>query len=304
MSRLLFGRGACGPLIIDLQRALEQKGFDPRGSDGRFGHDTASAVMAFQTAAARTPTGEVSDDDWIAVTGTPAPDIEARCLQLTSTFEGHGYTLAEGNWDGAWLTWGIVGFTLAHGEVQAIIRKAGQVAPHCVQDAFGANAQTLLDIIDASAEEQEAWAQSITAGVGLQEPWRAGFAAFGGFREVQALQRARAHEDYFVPAVQTAAALGLVSELGLALCFDIHVQNGGVGKSIRQFLANRVPGVAESAVRESLANAVANHARPEFREDVRARKLAIARGSGLVHGSAVVLRRWGLDPSIPALVAS
>src|SRR5262245_43674242 len=114
MSRLLFGRGASGPLITDLQSALKQRGFDPKSVDGRFGTDTAAAVMAFQRAFALQQTGEVSDDGWTAMTNTPVPDVASRCLQLTSTLEGHGYTLAEGNWDGAWVTWGIVGFTLKH----------------------------------------------------------------------------------------------------------------------------------------------------------------------------------------------
>src|SRR5262249_32009937 len=158
-------------------------------------------------------TGAVSDGDWSSITRSDVPDIEARCLQLTSAFEGHGYTLAQGNWDGAWLTWGIIGFTLEHGEIQTIVRNVQRSAPNCIQEAFGPDADELLDVIDRPAADQEAWANRLSAGSRVVEPWRTGFAMFGGFPEVQAEQRARVHEDYFVPSALSAGLLGLRSEL-------------------------------------------------------------------------------------------
>jgi len=296
MSRPLFGMGSRGALIEQLQTALQGKGFDPKATDGRFGNDTAAAVTAFQTAAATAPaTGVVSDDDWTAITETAVPDVEARSLQLTSTFEGHGFTLAQGNWDGAWLTWGIIGFTLKHGEVQAIVENVNASAPDCVQRAFGADADKLLEIVGAAPDEQEAWANSITAGSALAEPWRTNFATFGSFPEVQAEQCRRVHADYFSPAIQHALTLGLRSELGIALAFDIQVQNGGVSAHVRDTVLAATSGQDEAVVREALANAVADNAKPQFRDDVRARKLTIARGQGSVHGRAFALENWGLS---------
>jgi len=43
-----------------------------------------------------------------------------------------------------------------------------------------------------------------------------------------------------------------------------------------------------------IANAVANQSLPQFREDVRSRKLTIAIGTAAVHGETFVLRNWGL----------
>lgn len=43
-----------------------------------------------------------------------------------------------------------------------------------------------------------------------------------------------------------------------------------------------------------IANAVADHAKPEFREDVRSRKLTIATSTGQVHGERFDLTSWGL----------
>jgi hypothetical protein len=54
------------------------------------------------------------------------------------------------------------------------------------------------------------------------------FATFGSFPEVQAEQLRHVQNDYLIPAVSTAKQLGFKSELGLALAFDIHVQNGGI----------------------------------------------------------------------------
>src|SRR5437773_6003851 len=176
--RSLFSVGAQGYLIAELQTALLQKGFDPQGADGLFGRDTEAAIRQFQTAHAEPATGVVADATWTAITDTAAPDIEARCLQLTSTFEGHGYTLALGNWDGAWLTWGIIGFTLRHGEIQQIVKAIQQSAPNCVQQAFGSDADTLLSIMSATALEQESWANSITVGARVAEPWRTHFMWF------------------------------------------------------------------------------------------------------------------------------
>ncbi|PYS47465.1 MAG: hypothetical protein DMG13_27860 [Acidobacteria bacterium] len=45
---------------------------------------------------------------------------------------------------------------------------------------------------------------------------------------MQAAQLERARHAYFAPARRTAAACRLRSERGLALCFDIHVQNAGI----------------------------------------------------------------------------
>ena len=294
MARLLFGIGAHGPLIEELQTALTNGGFDPRGVDGQFGRDTESAVRRYQSSVGRPAAGAVNDEEWTPLTGSPVPGLEARCLQLTSTFEGHGYRLAKGNWDGAWVTWGIIGFTLKGGAIQKIVLAVEQTSPWRIQEAFGADADALLRIMRAAPSEQKRWANEITVGTELAEPWRTHFDWFGSFREVQAEQRMVAHADYFVPAARTASELGLATELGLALCFDIQVQNGGVKPGTRRAVTPLVGTGNERALREAVANGAADTAKPKYRHDVRARKLAIARGEGTVHGRQVLLENWGL----------
>ena len=73
-----------------------------------------------------------------------------------------------------------------------------------------------------------------------------------------------------------------------------HVQNGGVKDDIVTSLLGRTF-TSELALREALANAVADSSNPKFKEDVRSRKLTIAQGKGIVHGGSFVLKNWGLD---------
>jgi hypothetical protein len=118
--------------------------------------------------------------------------------------------------------------------------------------------------------------------------------------DVQALQLELADQDYGQPSVETANALGLETELGRALAFDIHVQNGGIKAKARRDIESALdetPVTTEQELRVIIANAVAD-ASSSFREDVRARKLSIATGTGKVHGELFVLANWGLDETL------
>jgi hypothetical protein len=201
----------------------------------------------------------------------PIPSVTERSLQLTAAFEGHGFGLAVGNFDGALLTWGIIGFTITSGEVQEIVLEVNQSHPELVQQAFGTNAAELLQLMTASRDLPKQWADEHTlANRALAEPWRSLFAAFGSFPEVQQQQVKHVQNDYMTPAIKTATSLGLSSELGLALCFDIHVQNGGIKHTaMDQIQKQSKPGMAESDLRVIVANAVADWANPAWSDDVR-----------------------------------
>jgi hypothetical protein len=266
--------------------------------DEDYGGKTANAVRQFQQARGLAATGVIDDVMWQGLMQRPIPPTEVRTLELTAAFEGHGYTLAEGNFDGAWLTWGIIGFTMKYGTVQKIVLEIHRTHPHLVGEAFGDKAAELVAVMQAAAGQQEAWANSVTSnGSRLVQPWRAGFDWFGQFLEVRAVQRRLAHDEYFLPALRTAKRFQLKSELGLALCFDIHVQNGGIKKAAREIIEKAVAGnppASEKELRGAIANAVADVAREKYREDVRTRKLTISDGSGRVHGHNYTLDNWGL----------
>ncbi|MEA2489934.1 MAG: hypothetical protein QOH21_1726, partial [Acidobacteriota bacterium] len=104
MARLLFSAGARGEFIRKIQQKLTTAGFDTKGQDGNYGANTTKAVTAFQKANGLEQNGSIDEATWAALTPDPIPPVRDRCLALTSAFEGHGYTLAQGNFDGAGIT--------------------------------------------------------------------------------------------------------------------------------------------------------------------------------------------------------
>ena len=300
--RSLFAQGAIGELVRRVQTGLSTARFYNKPCDGRFGKNTADAVTAFQKAKSIPQTATVDDTTWLLLCGDVIPVVSTRCLQLTASFENHGFGLALGNFDGALHTWGIIGFTLASGRIQKIVARLQASDPQRLEEAFGASLPELLDLLQAPKERQKQWANDHTVRSGQSaEPWRSMFAVFGSFPEVQGAQIALVRSDYLRPAITTCRTLGLCSELGLALAFDIHVQNGGAKPAAQeQIEANRHTDTSESELRGIIANAVADCAAAKWREDVRKRKLAIATAKGTVHGHTYVLDCWGLSDQFAA----
>jgi hypothetical protein len=302
MPALVLAQGAHGALVRRLQQSLVASGLDTGGVDASYGPQTTIAVRTAQTKRGLPATGSADPATWTGITGAPVPPLLDRALQLTAAFEGHGFGLAKGNFDGAGITWGIIGFTLRHGEVGRIIQEAQQQDPALVRGAFGPDTDELLRILAQPLADQLAWADQRSIGAsraGLVEPWATHFAAFGDLPAVQIVQLHHVEQNYFRPAAATAARYGLKTELGLALCFDIHVQDGGVNpRAAAAIDASLDPAAAEPARRLLIAKCVADQARPEYRADVEARKTTIAAGAGSVHGATYTLANWGLDESL------
>jgi hypothetical protein len=178
--------------------------------------------------------------------------------------------------------------------VADILRAVNARAPQDMRAAFGEHTEEILAIIASPPAAREAWAGRIADGAELRQPWRGAFAALGMLPLVREIQRDFARARYFRPALNTAVRFGLSSELGVALCFDIHVQNGGIKPAAEERIRAARRPASERELRSVIGNAVADAALPQFRDDVRARKLAIATGEGRVHGMSLVLEHWGL----------
>lgn len=298
MARKYFGLGARGDLVGQIQRALAAAGHGPKDIDEIYGEDTLDAVVSYQGEKKLTITGVVDEATWNPLMRCPVPAVSERSLALTAAFEGHGYTLARGNFDGAWLTWGIIGFTLKSGQIQQIVTKIQSTFPQLIPLAFGRDAAKLIEIMHQPAPQQKAWATSLTVSGGdLAEQWKTGFAKFGSLPEVQAEQRRHANDNYYKPSVNAARALGISTELGLALMFDVHVQNGGLSAASMQQIREDIEAshdATEANIREIIADAVAGECIPKYRDDVRDRKMTIASGKGTVHGREYDLSNWGL----------
>lgn len=298
-ERILFANGAIGEFVRGLQSSLIALGENVK-ADGVYGQNTFEAVRGFQSRRNLAPTGSVDSATWQVLMQAPPPSVSDRCLQLTAAFEGHGFELAMGNFDGALLTWGIIGFTMTSGEVPAIISAIQKAHPELIEQAFADKSQELLQLMSASRDFQKQWCDTHTLGRGaLAEPWKSMFANFGSMPEVQAEQVRHVQKDYFAPAVNTARRLGFTSELGLALSFDIHVQNGGIKPAVFKSLQPQL-NLPEPERRKAVANAVADSARAAWREDARRRKLTVATGEGSVHGHTYKLENWGLSQNYVA----
>ena len=299
MARLLFGKGAKGEIIRRVQQQLAALGLYTSKIDADYGSGTAKAISAFQQSRNLQETGELDDVTWSALMNAPIPPVEDRCLGLTAAFEGHGFTLAQGNFDGAGVTWGIIGFTLAGGELKTIFTEACQQDEATVRACFGDRFDELLAVLDKPKAEQLAWADSISTGkkkAGLKEPWLSAFARFGETDLGQSLQLARVNNRYQKTASSIVAKYGLSTELGRSLAFDIAVQNGSVNSAAAAQIAGRIkPDMSQQQKREVIATAVGENAKNvAFRKDVLDRKLTIARGEGVVHETKYVLKNWGL----------
>src|SRR6516165_12702975 len=109
------------------------------------------------------------------------PPIFERCLQVVASFEGTQFTLIEGNFDGAGLTWGIIGFTLKNGEISSLLGEINVRFPDLLSQAFGQETAVLMQNLgpNASADQRMAFARSISGPppkFRVAEPWRSGFA--------------------------------------------------------------------------------------------------------------------------------
>ncbi len=301
MSTIVLAKGARGEVVRQLQSGLVAREVPLELVDGIYGNDTEAAVQVFQQLRGLPITGEVDIVTWREVLGFDPPAAGDRCLQLTAAFEGHGFSAAHGNWDGAGLTWGIIGYTLKYGWIQKIVLNVNRDHPELVAEAFGSNANKLLRMMTAPRSQAVEWADSISIGAnktGLAKPWRDAFARFGDFAEVREEQCRIALGEFLQPAERTASEQRLATLLGLALCFDIQVQNGGIKARARQAIDAELAANPVSTERERrvlIANAVADASSAKFREDVRTRKLTVATGAGKVHGRTYVLRNWGLS---------
>jgi len=287
--RILCKRGARGPIVWELQRALADQGA-AIDVDGVYGRQTETALA---------PSGICHFDRWVDVTGRPVPPATRRVLQLTAAFEAHGFTKVAGNFDGAGLTWGLIGFTLKFGMVQAILKEIHEKHRPLFEKAFGELGRRIEKLAVEPLAKQMAFADEISVPprkTSVSALWQQGFEALGSYPEVQAIQIRMAEEKYLKPALVTFNSLGLQSELGLALCFDIHVQNGGISPTARKAITAEIGGrkLAESTVRKIIATKVADSANPRFRDDVLSRKMTMATGAGRVHGENFVTSDWGV----------
>lgn len=301
MSRTWFSKGLRGMTAKRIQPDLLRAGFTAgpldKFVDGDLGGNTQTALKALQTQRGLDVHGAVDVETWQQLTTDPLPTLFERCLGITAQFESHGFGLLQGNFDGAGLTWGVIGFTMSNGQIQALLADTEAAVPGTLQRVLGPLAMVWTTVTAKPLADQIAWADSISFGTSkaaVPAEWRDAFARLGDEPTVKRLQMHRAYDKYFVPAVHAARTLRLEDELGIALAFDVHVQNGDFKPGAYAMAATTLGRASALDRRKALANAVADSANSRWRDDVRERKLALATGAGSVHARGYQLASWGL----------
>lgn len=317
-----FKRGDRGPDVTRLEIALQEVGLYDGILDDVFGPTLEAAVRLYQTKKGLAATGVADPLTTSMVLAEPSPKAAAvrgkpsdyRCLALTATFETSVgapdcFAGLAGDFDGQGISFGVLQWNFGQGTLQPLLRKLDASHPGVVAAAFGDGYSELRDILTRSTADQLAWARRYQTANRrtLTEPWRGRFKALGATPECQAVQIQGA-KDRFATARRMCAEYGVWSERGLTLMFDIVVQNGSIGSQTRQQIQAEFARISGALTREEseverlriIANRRAEASRPQYVEDVRRRKLAIANGVGIVHGGGYDLDRQyllGLRPA-------
>jgi hypothetical protein len=184
------------------------------------------------------------------------------------------------------------------------LREIRSSLPAVFRAAFGNLTDRINQVLGAGHAEQMAFANSISVGsskMKILDVWADAFERLGSDPAVQEIQLQHTRR-FFEVAARDVDRFGVENELGLALCFDTAVQNGGIDSTEAARIRSKIsqtPPTTQQDLRIIIANVVAENSRPRFVEDVRRRKLTIATGTGTVHGSRYGLKTWGLD-ELPA----
>lgn len=316
-----YRKGARGLEITRLEISLGEMGLYRGPLDDVFGEGMEAAVRAYQERAGLPVTGVVNERVRALILDEPSPRAAAvrgratdfRSLALTAGFETSAgapecFAGLAGDFDGQGLSFGVLQWNLGQGTLQPLLRQLDADHPDVVRAAFGTAYWELREVLTESRPVQLAWARALQTANrrSLVEPWRSRFRALGLTPECQAAQVWAARERY-EQARRLCRDYGLWSERGVALMFDIVVQNGSIRAATRQVILDEYQTIPASATREErevarmriVANRRAEASRREYVNDVRRRKLAIADGVGIVHGVGYDVGRQFLLGLVP-----
>jgi Putative peptidoglycan binding domain len=296
-----YQRGSLGEEVRQIQEKLTEASLYLGPLDGVFGGGTETAVRAFQRRENLPVTGSVDAATWQRLfpgqAGIPAPQVttqslEYRCLALTGGFETGApppdcFAGLAGNFDGQGLSFGVLQWNLGQGSLQPLLQDMAAQHQDILRDLVGEHHAEFQAMLTSGREEQLAWADSIQDDRHrVIEPWGGILKSLGRRLEFQEVQLKYAGERY-----QTALGwcddYGLKTERAAALMFDIRVQNGSISDVVKSQILRDFSQISpddEVARLTIIANRRAEAAKKQFIEDVRNRKLTVAKGEGKVHG--------------------
>jgi hypothetical protein len=300
-----YRMGSKGDETARIQERLKQKGLYRGPVDGDFGGGTEAAIKVFQKSKGLTVDGVVGPLTWNALFAEPIaePSLKSKplahqCLALTGAFEtGKGipdsFAGVSGDFDGQGMSFGVLQWNVGQGSLQPLLREMMDNHPAIVREIFQADYNVLMAALNSDREELLAFVRSIQHPLHhfLYEPWRGMFKSLGRTEEFQVIE-VRNASQIFQATLAYCVDYGLWSARAVALMFDIRVQNGSIRDLVRTRIMKDFDAIAADlpdAEREIekmriVANRRAEAANPAWIEDVRARKLCIANGLGVVHG--------------------
>ena len=225
------------------------------------------------------------------------------CLALTGSIETARpapgcFSSVIGDFDGELLSFGALQWNLGQGTLQPLLRNMINNHSDIVTNIFGSDLSALSNAI-TSHSAAASFIQSIQINdKEISSSWKSKFEALGATPDFQDIQTTAA-SSYYNHATELCTQYGLVSKRGRALMFDICVQNGSISVASRQSILSQFESASgEVSKMQIIANVVANHSNPDYADDVRARKLTIANGIGIIHETRFDLSaQFGIDMS-------
>lgn len=296
-------RGSSGENVRRIQERLKELRLYTGPIDSGFGGGTEAAVKSYQLQQSLPSNGVVDRVTWNSLfPDVPAPQPELagapvsdRCLALTGSFETGAqppdcFGGMVGDFDGQGLSFGVLQWNIGQKTLQPLLARMIGEHEELARSIFHENLDTIRALADADLEHQLDFVRSIQTRGQLNEPWRGMLRTLGRTAEFRAIQTAAASK-LIDQARAMCAEYGLTSQRAMALMFDICTQNGSINSIVKsQIMADfaALPAGSDSdrevARMRIVANRRAAACKPQFIDDVRTRKLAIANGTGMVHG--------------------
>lgn len=228
---------------------------------------------------------------------------QERAWAVTMTFEGGGYANLSGSFDCMGVSFGSLQFNLGKRTLQPLLKAMHASYPIEFRRACDvpnpANVDLgveLLRVCSLAPRDAVKWAEERQDTGHRFRPeyrhWVEVFKRLGADPRLQEVQREHGRH-YMATAIRYMRQLGFKSERALCLLFDIAVQMGSIkAASMARYNAACVEEsrATEDRKLELLARAVAPQG-GRWANDVLSRKLAIAKGLGIVHGRPYNLER-------------
>jgi hypothetical protein len=276
----------------------------PEGATEKVLLPEGSTEKRFANVVAMARNGRAAGPAPIALTN--ADPLPLRVLALTAAFEtgrtfpGCFGTVA-GNFDGQGISFGVLQWNIGQRSVQPLWKEMRDKHRPVLERILGPLTGEFIAMLDGTKEDQMQWALSIQHMASdrrnswrIADTWRTALEALGRCDEMIKIQQVRADGEYQI-ALQFCRDFDLTTDRGVALMFDIRVQNGsvdrnGAGDRIRADYDLIDPALTpqeqEVARMKVIARRRSDVALVQWRKDVYERKLTIAEGKGTVHGRA------------------